>query len=239
MTKKRQPVKVGKAAQRKRKVIVPDVPEGLTAKESRFVEEYCVDLNATQAAIRAGYSKKSAEAIGRENLGKPRIAKAVADWKRRKTDETLMTSDEIRLEMQNLALTDVGHFIRVDDEGQPVIDMTATTRRQIAALSEVTNEKIRTVGGSKDEPGLDVIKVRIKTHDRRASLMDLAKLKGDVTEKLELSGGVDLKAAHDEGLQAALNCVDVKTGERMLAALDAELARHREANAAILKGQFS
>jgi phage terminase small subunit len=61
----------------------PDIPEkhgrirGLTAKQRRFVEEYLVDLNATQAAIRAGYSPRTASAIGCENLRKPQISTAV------------------------------------------------------------------------------------------------------------------------------------------------------------------
>jgi len=50
----------------------------LTAKQQRFVEEYLVDLNATQAAIRAGYSAKTAGQIGEENLKKPEIGAAVA-----------------------------------------------------------------------------------------------------------------------------------------------------------------
>lgn len=53
----------------------------LTAKQRRFVQEYLIDLNATQAAIRAGYSKKSACAIGLENLGKPMIKQANDEMK--------------------------------------------------------------------------------------------------------------------------------------------------------------
>lgn len=49
----------------------------MTPKQERFVGEYLVDLNATQAAIRAGYSQKTAGSIGEENLRKPEIAKAV------------------------------------------------------------------------------------------------------------------------------------------------------------------
>ena len=52
----------------------------MTKKQKRFVEEYLIDLNATQAAIRAGYSPDTAKSIGSENLTKPdlqaRIAKA-------------------------------------------------------------------------------------------------------------------------------------------------------------------
>lgn len=49
----------------------------LTPRQQRFVDEYLIDLNATQAAIRAGYSKKTAYAIGHENLSKPEIANAI------------------------------------------------------------------------------------------------------------------------------------------------------------------
>lgn len=50
----------------------------LTAKQSRFVDEYMVDLNGTQAAIRSGYSEKTARAIASENLKKPLIAEEIA-----------------------------------------------------------------------------------------------------------------------------------------------------------------
>ncbi len=53
-------------------------PGELTGKQQRFVEEYMIDMNASQAALRAGYSKKTAKQIGTENLAKPAIASAIA-----------------------------------------------------------------------------------------------------------------------------------------------------------------
>ena len=50
----------------------------LTPKQNRFVEEYLIDLNATKAAVRAGYSEKTARQIGSENLSKPAIQEAIA-----------------------------------------------------------------------------------------------------------------------------------------------------------------
>ncbi len=52
--------------------------KNLTPKQLRFIDEYLIDLNATQAAIRAGYSPRTARQIGDENLSKPVIAAAVA-----------------------------------------------------------------------------------------------------------------------------------------------------------------
>lgn len=63
----------------------------LTPKQQRFVEEYLIDLNATQAAIRAGYSEKTAAAIGAENLIKPNIAKAIEEAKNQVSKRTELT----------------------------------------------------------------------------------------------------------------------------------------------------
>lgn len=65
----------------------------LTAKQQRFVDEYLIDLNATQAAIRAGYSAKTAGAIGNENLQKPAIAAAIMDAKDARAERTEVTAE--------------------------------------------------------------------------------------------------------------------------------------------------
>lgn len=60
----------------------------LTPKQKRFVEEYVVDCNATQAAIRAGYSPKTAYSIGQENLKKPEVMKAIAEKQKKVSEKT-------------------------------------------------------------------------------------------------------------------------------------------------------
>ena len=65
----------------------------LTMKQKCFVEEYLVDLNATQAAIRADYSPKTARAIGAENLTKPDIAKAVTEAMANRSERTMVDQD--------------------------------------------------------------------------------------------------------------------------------------------------
>ena len=66
----------------------------LTPKQQRFVEEYLIDLNATQSAIRAGYSEKTAQEIGSENLSKPMVAKAIAE-----AQEKLSNKAQVTVEM--------------------------------------------------------------------------------------------------------------------------------------------
>ena len=67
----------------------------MTPKHKRFVSEYLVDLNATQAAVRAGYSKKTAYSIGQENLSKPEIAKAITAAMTKRSERTEVTQDYV------------------------------------------------------------------------------------------------------------------------------------------------
>ncbi len=67
----------------------------LTPKQERFVAEYLIDLNATQAAIRAGYSEKTAQMIGSENLAKPMVAAAVAAAVAKRSERTEITQDYV------------------------------------------------------------------------------------------------------------------------------------------------
>lgn len=67
----------------------------LTAKQQTFVQEYLVDLNATRAAIRAGYSEKTAGQIGDENLKKPEIASAIQAAMDARSERTNITVDYV------------------------------------------------------------------------------------------------------------------------------------------------
>ena len=67
----------------------------LTAKQQRFCDEYLIDLNATQAAIRAGYSKRTAYSIGIENLKKPEIKKYIDSRMAEKEKELIADQDEV------------------------------------------------------------------------------------------------------------------------------------------------
>lgn len=67
----------------------------LTNKQKAFVDEYLIDLNATQAAIRAGYSKKTASVIGKENLSKPYIKTAIEKRLSEKESALIAKQDEV------------------------------------------------------------------------------------------------------------------------------------------------
>lgn len=71
----------------------------LTAKQKRFVEEYLIDLNATQAAIRAGYSEKTARQIGEQNLSKLDIKSAIEEAQSKRAERTELTQDYVIREL--------------------------------------------------------------------------------------------------------------------------------------------
>jgi phage terminase small subunit len=75
----------------------------LTAKQRRFIEEILVDNNATQAAIRSGYSKHTAKEIGCENLTKPHIAAEIAKLRAARSLRTQITADDVVQRLQLLA----------------------------------------------------------------------------------------------------------------------------------------
>jgi len=87
----------------------------LTAKQQRFIEEYLIDLNATQAAIRAGYSPKTAREIGAENLSKPHIRARVDEALAERSRRTGITADRVLRELARIAFANAPDLINMDD----------------------------------------------------------------------------------------------------------------------------
>ena len=85
----------------------------LTPKQQRFIDEYLVDLNASQAAIRAGYSARRADAIGYENLRKPEIAAAIRDAQAARSERTGITADRALQEVWAIATADASELVQV------------------------------------------------------------------------------------------------------------------------------
>ena len=84
----------------------------LTPKQERFVQEYMVDLNALQAAIRAGYSKDTAGVIGHENLKKPYIQAAIARARQEQQQRTQITADSVVKELAQVAFADARDLVQ-------------------------------------------------------------------------------------------------------------------------------
>src|SRR6186997_2957694 len=94
----------------------------LTPKQWRFVEEYLIDLNATQAAIRAGYSSDSARAIGSENLTKPDVAEAIASRQRARSAKAEVTAADVAAELGKIGFANMADYFFPGDDGDPHLD---------------------------------------------------------------------------------------------------------------------
>lgn len=160
----------------------------MTKKQKLFCEEYLIDLNATQAAIRAGYSPDTAKAIGCENLTKPdirtRIDRAMAERSKR----TGVNADRVIQELAKIA------FVNATE----VIDPKTATVKEDALPEDtaaIQSVKVKTFG----EDGLER---EIKMADKLRALEMLGRHLGMFKDKLELSGGLDTeKTKLDDLLQ--------------------------------------
>jgi phage terminase small subunit len=163
----------------------------LTAKQKKFVEEYLIDLNATQAAIRAGYSTESAKEIGCENLTKPNVKaeidKAIAERSRR----TGINQDRVLRELAKIAFVNPGDVINLN---QATVKSDAK-EEDLAAIASVKIKNIPTEDG-------EITEREIKLCDKLKALDLLGKHLGIY----------DKKDAEDKNLTITINKASEKNG---------------------------
>lgn len=92
----------------------------MTPKQERFVQEYLIDLNATQAAIRAGYAPKAAEQQGHVLLRNPKLAVVIAERQEKTATKAGITRERVLRETELLAHSNVDHYM-LDETGRLVI----------------------------------------------------------------------------------------------------------------------
>jgi len=152
----------------------------LTPKQARFVDEYLVDLNATQAAIRAGYSKRSAEVIGYENLNKPVVAAAI-EAKRKELASTLgITRERILKEMEKIAFSDPRAMFAPDGSLLPVHLMSDAA---VGAIASFEVDSVQLGKPAADGTCTRTFTTKIKCWDKRAQLETLMKHLGMAEDK--------------------------------------------------------
>ena len=144
----------------------------LTPKQARFVQEYLIDLNAAQAAIRAGYSAKTARVIGHENLRKPEIAAAIAEAQNKRAERTELTQDWVVEELRKIAAANMCDYMKSTPEGDPYLDFSTLTPAQTAALAEVTVEDYVEGRGATARA---VKRIKFKLHDKLGALDKLGR----------------------------------------------------------------
>ncbi|MCW0014896.1 terminase small subunit [Rhizobium sp. BT-226] len=157
----------------------------LTDKQSRFVAEYLIDLNATQAAIRAGYSAKTAQQQGSRLLLNVVVQEELSRQQSKVAERLEITKERIVDELAKIGFANMLDYMRAGHDGDPYLDFSGLTRDQAAALSEVIVEDFKDGRG---DDARDVRRVKFKLHDKKGALVDLAKMLGFITERHEHTG---------------------------------------------------
>ncbi len=155
----------------------------MNRRQKHFVGEYLIDLNATQAAIRAGYSAKTAAEIGRQNLRKLEIQEAITAAQVQRARRTQVTQDKVLEELALLDFSDVRHYV-IDDLGNLLLSEGAP-RQAMRAVSSL-KRKVRHIGSG--EHAEVVYETEVRLWDKVGALRLTAQHLGMLTEKLEVSG---------------------------------------------------
>lgn len=156
----------------------------MTKKQKRFVEEYLIDLNATQAAIRAGYSPHTAKDIGCENLAKPNIAAAISQAMAERSRRTGINQDRVLQELARIG------FAKITDVVDPE---TAKIR------TDASDDDLACIQSIKIKPNEFGTEREVKLYDKKSALVDLGKHLGLFKDKVELTGDMDLNITIDYG----------------------------------------
>jgi len=162
----------------------------LTAKQRRFIEEYMIDKNATQAAIRAGYSKKTAYRTGADNLMKPQIAAAIQVKLDELSKKTQITAERVLKEYAKIAFADIKDFTEFrtaktvvghdEETGELIIDYKQIV--DVKPSDQVDGTLINEISLSRDGT------LKVKLHDKVKALEALAKHLNLFVERHEVSG---------------------------------------------------
>lgn len=159
----------------------------LTPRQERFCQEYVKDLNATQAAIRTGYSAKTANEQGARLLSKVSIKNRIAELAKPRAEAAGLTAERVLQEIQRISCCDIGQAFNEDGTLKPLKDMPEDVRR---AISSIEVDEIR-LGGEDTKP-IGVTR-KIKFWDKNKAIEMAGRYHKLFTDKVEHSGGLTLE----------------------------------------------
>lgn len=187
----------------------------LNAKQERFVAEYLIDLNATQAAVRSGYSARTAYSIGQRLLKHVEVDAAIASAQTERSQRTEITADQVLRELAKVGfanLSDVtdwgtkevafgydgdGKKLRPEDIGEAALVQYVEAPFVTPINRDDLPPEIR---AAVSEVSLGRDGFKIKMHDKNSALVQLGRHLGLFNDKLALSGSVTVVASPDDEL---------------------------------------
>ena len=162
----------------------------LTEKQRRFVDEYLIDLNATQAAIRAGYSVKTAREQASQNLTKLNIQQAISEKMAERSKRTGVNQDRIVMELAKIAFVNAADVIDSDD----ATIKAGATADDTAAIQSVKVKVIPTKEG-------EGVEREIRLNDKLKALELLGKHLGMWNDKLDVNVNIPVVISGEDDLE--------------------------------------
>lgn len=163
---------------------------GITTKNQLFINEYLKDLNATQAAIRAGYSPRSARSTSSEILTKPDIKAEVEA----RIAEQIMSADEVKLRISDIARGDMADLMDITPAGFSLELMEKDENGELKVkdktkLIKKIKQKVTTyLAKNESQEDREVIETEFELYSAQEALNTLAKYRGLLIDRHELSG---------------------------------------------------
>lgn len=162
----------------------------LTEKQQRFIDEYLIDLNATQAAIRAGYSVKTAREQASQNLTKLNIQQEISEKMAERSKRTGVNQDRIVLELAKIAFVNAADVIDSDD----ATIKAGATADDTAAIQSVKVKVIPTKEG-------EGVEREIRLNDKLKALELLGKHLGMWNDKLNVNVNIPVVISGEDDLE--------------------------------------
>ena len=166
----------------------------LSPKAELFAAEYIIDLNATQAAIRAGYSEKTAYSQGQRLLKNVEVQRLVQELMNARAERTEITADKVLKELALIGFSNMKRYAKWSGEGAYFYDSDELTDDESAAIAEVTSKKTTRLGKKDEDDDIETVEIKLKLHDKKGALVDIGRHLGMFIERKDItSKGESLK----------------------------------------------
>lgn len=157
----------------------------LTERQKRFCNEYLIDLNATQAAIRAGYSKKTAGVIATENLKKPNIIEFIRKRLDEKDKKLIADQDEIMMYLSSV--------MRREKTESVVVTLSKEKSTYVPDKNGVMRRK------TEKEESAKIVEIPARLSDANKAAELLGRAYGIYSDRLDVDADVELNISVDYG----------------------------------------
>lgn len=197
--------------------------DGMTPQQQLFADTYLQTSSAERSAIAAGYSPKSARTTGPRTLRIAAVAAYIAKHQEIRTRAAEKLEARLVNELENIAFSNIGDLINVDDEGLPQIDFSRATRAQLAAVNSVSTKRTKRYDGKGKHIATEV-NAKFGLSSKQEAIKTLMQFKGmlkpeehrvtlDVSDRLlRARDRIPMQGAEDAAIEGVVASVSEKPG---------------------------